>query len=120
MPMQLNHVADAAESTFTLPIKRRLPARDSIQERFEAFHEAHPEIYSLLVYLSRDVAKRGYSRYSMKAVFERARWHQIIEKGNREFTLNNDFTATYARLIMSQEPDLEGFFETRERVNQCR
>ena len=30
------------------------------------------------------------------------------------FKLNNNFTAHYARLLMAQEPDLEGFFETRE------
>lgn len=89
-----------------------------IQERFEQFHAAHPEIYYLLVQLSRDVKRRGLKRYSMKAVWERARWHYIVDKGNGDFKLNNNFTAPYARLIMQQESDLQGFFETRERVHE--
>lgn len=118
MQMQLNRVADAAESTFDLPVKRRLTPRDSIQERFDEFHAKHPEIYNLLVSLARDVKRRGIKRYSIKSVYERARWHYLIDKDNRDFTLNNDFTAMYARLIMSQEPDLKNFFETRKRVHE--
>ena len=114
----LNQVADAAKSTFALPVKRRLPRRDLIQESFEQFHAEHPEIYILLVALCRDVKRRGINRYSIKAVWERARWHYIVDKGNRDFALNNNFTAPYARLIMQQESDLQGFFETRERVHE--
>ena len=64
----LDRVANAAESPLTLPLTRRLPPRDTIQERFEVFHAKHPEVYALLVRLTRDVKRRGYSRYSMKAI----------------------------------------------------
>lgn len=90
-------------------------ARPTIQERFWEYHAAHPEVYELLVKLARDVKARGKAKYSMKAIFERARWHYAIEKGDEEFVLNNDFTALFARLIMESEPDLAEFFETRER-----
>ena len=56
----LDRVANAAESHLTLPLTR--------QERFEVFHAKHPEVYALLVRLTRDVKRRGYSRYSMKAI----------------------------------------------------
>jgi hypothetical protein len=99
-----------------LSVTRRLPKdkRESIETRFRKFHAAHPEIYDLLVKLSRDVRRRGVKQYGMKAVFERARWHYVIEKGDRKFGLCNDFTAPYARLIMANEPDLRGFFTIRE------
>ncbi len=30
-----------------------------------------------------------------------------------EFRLNNDYRALYARQLMDNEPELDGFFETR-------
>ena len=116
----LDSIATQAERGEQLRISfRSHVAPDSIQERFEVYHAAHPEIYPLLVRLARDVKQRGFERYSMKAIFERARWHMNIEKGDRDFKLNNNYHAPYARLIMAQERDLAGFFETRERVSEC-
>ena len=89
--------------------------RLSIAEHFEAFIEQRPDVYDLLVRLARDVKRRGVSDYGMKAVFERARWHFRIEKGEADFKLNNNYTALFARRIMEREPDLAGFFKTRER-----
>ena len=37
-----------------------------------------------------------------------------LRKG-KDFKLNNNYVSRYARLIMAQEADLEGVFETRER-----
>ena len=50
----------------------------------------------------------------MKALFERVRWHVAIEQGDDVFKVNNNLTSHYARLIMTCEPDLAEFFETRE------
>lgn len=110
----LETVANHAESTLTLPLTRRLPSDNLIAKSFEEFHAANPNVYTLLVSLARDVKRRGFKRYSMKAIWERARWHHLIDKGNHDFKLNNNYHAFYARLIMRQEPDLVEFFETRE------
>jgi hypothetical protein len=40
-------------------------------------------------------------------------------RGDR-WKLNNNYTAHYARLVMNQEPDLAGFFETRQRKEAAR
>lgn len=111
----LNKVSDAAESTFALPVKRRVDDRQSIQERFDAYMISHPDVYELLVKLSCDVKRQGFNRYSMKAIYERARWLYSIEKGDQKFKLQNDFTALFARRIMRNNPELHGLFETRER-----
>lgn len=42
------------------------------------------------------------------------RWHQHIERGNREFVCNNNWTAPLARWFMAKHPKHDGFFETRE------
>lgn len=95
--------------------KRGARRRPSIADRFDAYLFARPDVYELLVKLARDVKARGKTSYSMKAIFERARWHFHIEKGEDGFVLNNDFTALFARRIMERERDLDGFFETRRR-----
>jgi hypothetical protein len=118
--LTLDQVAERAGNLQELGIRRRpsrstrRSARPAISERFWEYHTAHPEVYGLLVKLARDVKARGKMRYSMKAIFERARWHYHIERGEDGFVLNNDFTSHYARLIMKQEPDLDGFFDVRE------
>jgi len=85
-------------------------------ERFEAFHEAHPEVYAELRALALRLRTAGVKRYGMKSLWEVLRWHRALEK-TEERKLNNDYTAYYARLLMANEPELEGFFETREQGN---
>ena len=44
---------------------------------------------------------------------ERVRWFTEIEARGDTFKCNNNYTAHYARLLMEQESELAGFFETR-------
>lgn len=88
----------------------------TLHEKFEAFHEANPQVYVELVTLARQALKRGYKTYSINSLFEVVRWQRDISPlaTTDEFKLNNNFRSRYARLIMEQEPDLAGFFETRQ------
>jgi hypothetical protein len=65
--------------------------------------------------LALEVAARGFRRYSARAIAHRLRWHHHIEKGNREFAINNNWTAGLARWFHARHPDLSSFFETRAR-----
>ena len=85
----------------------------TIQERFAAFDRANPHVYRLLVRFAFE-AKARRTRYSLKALFERIRWHVQIETGGEEFKLNNLYTSRYARKLIAEYPEFEGFFETRE------
>lgn len=73
------------------------------------------DIVTLFEKLALDVAGRGFRRYSSRAVFHRLRWHHQIEKGQREFALNNLWSAGLARWFMNRHPELPAFFETRDR-----
>lgn len=87
----------------------------TIQERFEEFHAKHPEVYEELVRFARLVKRRGKSRYSIDACFQRVRWYFEIDRDADEaFKLNDHYRSRYARLIEEQESDLRGFFETRK------
>lgn len=91
------------------------PRMFGIQQRFEEFHRENPHIYALVVKYCRQVMDAGLKKYSVNAIFERIRWHLRVEvKSRDEFKLNNNYRSRYARLVMDQEPGLEGFFETRE------
>jgi hypothetical protein len=87
----------------------------SIQERFESFDAAHPEVYGYLLSLCFDLRRRGWQHYGIKSLWERTRWHFQVEKDlGEEFKLNNNYHSRYARKIIAQYPEFEGFFELRE------
>lgn len=86
----------------------------SLDERFQAFHRANPHIYRLLVMYAREARDRGFEHYGMKALWEVVRWNEYVRKTDETFKANNSFTSRYARMIMAQEKDLAGFFETRK------
>ncbi len=87
---------------------------DTIQARFQVYHDAHPEVYEYLLQLAQDLYSRGFRHYGIGALFEKVRWHFSVEKGLEDFRLNNNYRSRYARLMMEREPELDGFFELRE------
>lgn len=86
----------------------------TIEQRFQAFHENNPDVYRELVSITRQ-AKMAGLKIGMKAVGEQFRWRRAVDTHDQSvYKLNNDYLSRYARSIMQQEPDLAGFFETRE------
>lgn len=73
------------------------------------------DVYDLFDRLTLEIIKRGWTRYSADAVLHRIRWYHHVEKGNREFKCNNNWTAVLARWWLKKHPDHPGFFELRER-----
>jgi len=97
-----------------LPIEG-VEQQETIEETFEMFHEYNPHVYDLLLDYALTV-KRAGRKVGMKAIFERLRWDYLVHtNSNSGFKLNNNYTSLYARKLMDNEPELEGFFETRER-----
>lgn len=86
-----------------------------IEAHFAAFDAAHPDVYALIVRIARKVKARGKQRYSMDAILHRVRWHYDIGRGEEQFKINNSLAALYARKVMAENEDLDGFFELRER-----
>jgi hypothetical protein len=108
-------LALSLEAIVEIPLAENEPVAD----RFRRFHEANPHVYRELVRLARALKVRGFGHAGMKSLFEQLRWQWAWRtKGQERYKLNNNYTAHYARLIMKREPDLEGFFRTRERSTQ--
>ncbi len=81
---------------------------------FMDFHEANPHVYDEIVSLSKDIHAIK-PQWSIQAVIEVLRWQSIFDTTHpdEDYKLNNNYNAFYARLVMENEPDLEGFFQLR-------
>lgn len=85
-----------------------------LDARFAAFHHAHPEVYDTLARLARQARAQGRERCGIKLLVEVARWETFLAGREDGYRLNNSLVSRYARRLMDREPDLRGFFETRE------
>jgi hypothetical protein len=89
-----------------------------LEERFLAFHEANPQVYSALKRLARQAIARGHRTIGIGMLWEVLRWELFLgaeDPGDPEgYKLNNSYRSRYARLLMANEHDLFGVFETRE------
>lgn len=71
------------------------------------------DVVALFEQLALRIARTGFERYSARAVLHRIRWHYQIDKGDRGFKANNNWTPRLARWFMEKHPELDNFFETR-------
>jgi len=81
---------------------------------FEAYHAENPQVYAALRRFAFEAKRAGRPRISINLLHERLRWYTTIEAQGDEFKVNNNWRPFYARLLMQQEPELDGFFETRK------
>lgn len=72
-----------------------------------------PDVTALFEDLTLKIIAMGLHHYSARAVLHRIRWHEHIERGNRAFKCNNNWTPALSRWFMAKHPRHEGFFETR-------
>lgn len=89
---------------------------DSIEANFWEFHDNHPEVYDQLVALARQWRSRGHAKLGIATLFEKLRWEWHMQglQDSQGYKLNNNYRALYARMIMANNPDLNGIFETRK------
>lgn len=96
------------------PVTQPENAGETIDEQFQAFHRANPHIYRILRALAMDYRRAGHDHCGIKMLYEVLRYQSGIYTRGDAYKLNNNYTSRYARLLMKQEPELAGFFETRE------
>lgn len=93
-----------------------MESNDRIARAFARFHADNPHVYEGLRKLALQVRRVGRDHYDIGALFEVLRFEHAIETTSGDgLKLNNNYRALYARLLMDQEPELDGFFQLRER-----
>ena len=93
---------------------------DQMAKQCNEFDAAHPEVWRMFVKLTLDRIDKGFAHYSADAIFHRIRWEMalpIYELG-KEFKLNDNYTAFYARAFMRMYPKHDGFFRTRKQISK--
>jgi hypothetical protein len=90
------------------------------EPRPSAYPEGIPaEVCHLFEKLALDVAKTGRKRFSADMVLHRIRWFYAIEKADRHWKANNNWTAPLARWFLARHPDHDGFFERRRSPHEA-
>lgn len=89
-----------------------LKAEHPSWDEFWAYHQEHPETYEFFVEMARRAKAKGYERVGIKWLIEVGRW-ETGEDMSMGSGFSHDFQPIYTRLIMWNEPDLDGIFETR-------
>ena len=91
-----------------------LPFGDSIQSRFERFHDANPWVLTKLEEMTGELIARGRRRIGIAMLFEVIRWEHLRSTTGDPFRLNNSFRSRYVRLMIHRHPEWADVFETRE------
>lgn len=86
----------------------------SIEERFEMFHDANPGVAADLEVMAASWFAAGNTKIGVKALYERLRWEAGIRTVGDAYKLNNDFTRSYADLLIDRHPDWDGRIDRRE------
>ena len=90
----------------------------TIEGKFYQFHAQNPHVYERLRQLALDLKNRGRKKYGIAGLFEVLRWEHAMSTTDEDFKLNNNYRAYYARLLMENEPELDGFFATRVQTSR--
>jgi len=94
---------------------KKRPPKKTIAERFAEFDEKNPHVKKMLIALALADKRAGMQRGGMQMYLEQVRYRMRRRTTTSEpFKVSNDFAAHYARCIMRDVPELEGFFELRE------
>ena len=91
------------------------PDTPSSEEAFAAFHEENPQVYLWLRDQALHLVRLGHrKRFGIRTLWEALRWQRLRTScSDGEYKLNNNYTRFYARLLMENEPELAGLFQTR-------
>ena len=86
----------------------------SIQERFEEFDAAHPDVWELFLTFAKQLRAAGREYYGARMIWERIRWHFATTHpaSETEPKLNDHYVSRYARKL-AQVPGFENFLELR-------
>jgi len=81
---------------------------------FKKYFVKNTDIWRLFVKFAIYAKGKGKTKYSAKAIIERARWECELEGGSGDYKINNNWTSCMARLLVAKSPDFKDFFEFRE------
>ena len=79
-----------------------------------AWQAANPHVYNAIVEKAREAKSIGRRRWSMQGIFEVLRWEHRFDTKGDFYKMNQHWISFYSRFVMENEPDLAGFFFTKD------
>lgn len=76
------------------------------------------EVCELFEKLALEVRAMGFEHYSARDLTARIRGHHQIDKADREFKVNNNWSPALARWFIGCHPEMAEFFTLRESPNR--
>ncbi len=83
-------------------------------ETFTEFDNRCPQVYAELLRLARQAKAAGFKKFGIRTIWEAMRWNFALERRGL-YRFNDHMTAAFARKLMAENPELDGFFELRTR-----
>jgi hypothetical protein len=82
--------------------------------KFSDYHRKNPHIYREFLRYAKEM-RRFRRKSSGWLIVNRIRWDHDIKSNSRErFKISNDYIALYCRLLISEYPEFEGFFDLKK------
>ena len=91
------------------------PHADKLQQGWLLCKEKNPSLLRKCYQLCLTAKDRGITRWSADALFHVLRWETAASTNDLALKVNNNYSRLAARDLMSQYPELQGFFELRVR-----
>ncbi len=76
------------------------------------------DVCDLFETLALDLKAKGFAYYSARDITAYMRWHERVDRGNREFVINSNWSPALARWFIARHPDMAEFFTLRESPNR--
>ena len=80
---------------------------------FKKYDQKNPQIWEAFKKYSFEAKAKNFKNYSANGIFEIIRWHTDITSRDN-YKVNNNYRPDYARKMMKEYPEFEGFFRIRE------
>ena len=113
----------AARQQLALPLERSV--RDQFDDGtypdgFWDWLEQNWHVYEQVVRMARHAQRRGVKRWSVFGIIQILRWRTALRQqdGRSALKINDHAGPGLARLAMARDPDLQGFFETRQQARR--
>ena len=92
----------------------QLDLDDNYPPNFLPWVRENGHIYRAFVDRAKQMRRAGRKHYGAKGIAEVIRWDtNLTQRGEPELKLNNNYVSGLARLAMTENEELRGFFRTR-------
>lgn len=81
---------------------------------FKNYDAANPQIWTEFKRVCFLAKEKGFTHWSAKGVFEVIRWETQVGDNTTQFKVCNNFTPDYARKMMKEYPEFQGFFKIKQ------